>query len=224
MKSNRVNPLLENEAAEQLQLGNLGISNEGMPTSPERFKKKAKKIASVKAITQAKLSTTQWKDKATRFVMKRSRSKRSRQRGPFNVIDTLNGRRKYKQATLSDIEDDEESTSNETFEDGVATPNQEPKAKSVDSHSKALLHYFAKVSVLWLTTIILKNLFARLLNKLTNLTWCFYEEIFNTNVLPQENVKKSSKIGMLLRINFLSMQHSLRSKWSLKICVTFRIL
>ena len=151
MKSNRVNPLLENEAAaEQLQLGNLGISNEGMPTSPERFKKKAKKIASVKAITQAKMSTTQWKDKATRFVMKRSRCKRSRQRRPFNVIDTLNGR-KYKQATLSDIEDDEESTSNvETFEDGVATPNQATKAKSVDSHSKALLHYFAKVSVLYM--------------------------------------------------------------------------
>lgn len=147
MKSNTVNPLLESGAAEQLQLGNLGISNEGMTSPENRFKKKAKKIASVKAITQAKVSSTHWRDKATRYVMKRSRSKRSRQRRPFNVIDTLNGR-KYNQATLSDIEDDEESTSNiETFEDGIATLNQATKAKTVDSHSKALLHYFAKVSV-----------------------------------------------------------------------------
>lgn len=144
MKSNRVEPLLRNEVADELQLGDLGKVNEGAILA-ETFKKKARKVASVKAITQAKISSTQWKDKATRFVMRRSRSKRSRIRKPFNVVDTLNGR-KYKQATLSDIEDDEESASFDpfqTFEDGVTT---QAKLKNVDSHSKALLHYFAKVS------------------------------------------------------------------------------
>lgn len=152
MKANKVEPLLKDDGcAEEVPLGDIGVFNKGASIGGEaRFKQKAKKIASVKAITQAKLSSTQWKDKATRFVMKRSRSKRSRQRKPFNVVDTLNVR-KYQQATLSDIEDDEESTSNETartYEDGTALPNDlmSAKGKNVDSHSKALLHYFAKVA------------------------------------------------------------------------------
>ncbi len=129
MKSNRIDPVVVgfredvplteygfvNDGASVAEKKVIGFVNGGAsvpgrqtPIAGQRFKNKARKIASVKAITQAKISSTHWRDKATRLVMRRSRSKRSKQQKPFNVIDTMNGR-KCMQATLSDIEDDEET-------------------------------------------------------------------------------------------------------------------
>ena len=168
MKSNKIDPSVvafrEDVALTEYSFVNEGINmvesnvnalaNEAnnsigrqTPIAVQRFKNKAKKIASVKAITQAKISSTLWRDKATRLVMRRSRSKRSKQQKPFNVMDTMNGR-KYMQATLSDIEDDDETHREDimTYEDGTPRPHtSSTKSAAIDSHSKALLHYFAKV-------------------------------------------------------------------------------
>ena len=157
MKANKIDPLVVS-FREDVPLTEYGFVNEGAdvssgrmtPIAVQRFKNKARKVASVKAITQAKVASTHWREKATRLVMRRSRSKRSKHQKPFNVLDTITGR-KYMQATLSDIEDDEEINQDDgvvTYEDGTPKP-QTPGSKtaSVDSHSKALLHYFAKVKL-----------------------------------------------------------------------------
>jgi hypothetical protein len=171
MKSNRIDPLVvgvgedvpltdyyfANDGASVSEKKVDGIVNEAAtipgrqtPIAGQRFKNKARKIASVKAITHAKMSSTLWRDKATRLVLRRSRCKRSKQQKAFNVIDTINGR-KYMQATLSDIEDDEETDQDQgviTYEDGTPKPQTSfMKQPTVDSHSKALLHYFAKVKL-----------------------------------------------------------------------------
>ena len=164
MKANKIDPLVVS-FREDVPLTEYGFVNEGAdvpsgrqtPIAGQRFKNKARKIASVKAITQAKVASTHWREKATRLVMRRSRSKRSKQQKPFNVMNTIT-RGKYKQATLSDIEDDEEMNQDEgviTYEDGTPKPQASgTKIGGVDSHSKALLHYFAKVKLVFISSVL----------------------------------------------------------------------
>ena len=147
MKSNKVG----DDSREDVPLQKCGFVNEGA-TVPEdkpsvagqRSTNETREIASVGAFTKAKISSNDWRDIGTSQMKPRSRSKRSRQQTPFNMSDTMNGR-EYAQASLCDIEDDEE-TLQDAYEDGTIKPQKSSsKAANVDTRSKAFFRYFAKV-------------------------------------------------------------------------------
>lgn len=159
MKSNRIDPLPVS-FGDDVPSTEYGYTNEAAsvpaaaarrqtPIAGQRFKNKARKIASVKGITQANIVSSYWQEKATRFVRRRSRSKRFKQQRQFNVYNNTTNEGKYTQATFSGIEDDEEINDAEEvtiYEDGASKQQSSlRKNASVNLPSKALVHYFAKV-------------------------------------------------------------------------------